>query len=77
MEGHLPFLQMPEAQHHFYMAHKTEYLWETCTINFIGARFVARYCIKSNPGRFSCSPCVCYAMHTLQPWNMHVIYSVI
>lgn len=59
MEGHLPLLQMLEAQR-FYMAHKIEYLWETtCAVNFIGARFVVPYFIKSNPGGCPRSPCVC------------------
>lgn len=58
MEGQLPLLQMLEAQH-FYTTHKMEYLWETCTVNFIGARFVVPYFIKSNPGGSSCSPGVC------------------
>lgn len=71
MEGHLPLLQMPEAQR-FYTAHKIEYLWETCTVNFIGARFVVLYFIKPNPAGSSCSPCVCWAMNTLLFGNMHL-----
>ena len=58
MEGHLPVLQMLEARR-FYTTHKREYLWETCTVNFIGARFVVLYFIKSNPSGSPCSPCVC------------------
>lgn len=71
MEGHLPLLQMPEAQH-FYTEHKIEYLWETCTVNFIGAGFVVPYFIKPNPAGSSCSPCVCWAMNTLLFGNMHL-----
>lgn len=64
MEGHLPFLQMLETQH-IYTAHKMEYLWETCTVNFIGARFVVPYFIKSNPGGSSYFPSVLSrALHT-------------
>lgn len=62
MEGHLPLLPMPEAQY-FCVAHKMEYLWETCTVNFIGARFVVPHCIKSNPGGSSCQ-CVLSPAHT-------------
>lgn len=64
MEGHLPLLQMLESQH-FYVAHKKEYLWETCTVNFIGARFVVQYFMKSNPSGSPGSHCVCWAMHAL------------
>lgn len=58
MEGHLPLVQMLEALR-FYTAHEIENLWETCTVNFIGARFVVPYFIISNAGGSSCSPCVC------------------
>lgn len=76
MEGHLPLLQMLEAQHHFYMAHKMEYLWETCAVNFIGARFVVQYCIKSNPGGSSRALCVCCTMHMCTAAGEHAfIYS--
>lgn len=64
MEGHLPLSQTQESQH-FYTAHKMEYLWETCTVNFIGARFVVPYFMKSNPSGSPGSHCVCWAMHML------------
>lgn len=70
-EGHLPLLQIIEAQH-FYVAHKTEYLSETCVVNLMGARFVAPYFIKSDPGGSSCSLCVCWARHTLRSLDIHL-----
>lgn len=49
----------------FFAAHKIENLWESCAVNFMGARFVVPYFIKSNLGGFSCSPCACWAVRPL------------
>lgn len=71
MEGHLPLLQMLEAQN-FYMAHKVEYLWGTRAVNFIGARFVEPYFIKSNPGGWFSMLCLC--VQHLISWNKNLHY---
>lgn len=63
MEGHLPLLRMPEPPR-FYSAHKIENLWETCPVNFIGARFAVPYFIKTNPVGSSRSPRVLSHAHT-------------